>query len=150
MPYRGYFLEQRIEKVTLMLWMNLGFHLFSPKTRRPEIFGCRKFQPRSISTLPLQLSKKQRDPRCCTHCLICSDIHVILTTLRQAESALLWWMQKTHLKFQFLKEKFLGKLLWRIKKRSTKDWMQLTLQIISPNQYWHATHGILGQTNVKK
>ena len=40
---------------------NLGFQLFSPKTRRRKIFDCRKTQPPSI-TLSMQLSNKQMDP----------------------------------------------------------------------------------------
>ena len=35
--------------------------MFSPKTRRWKTFGSRKNQPRSITTLPMQLSKKQID-----------------------------------------------------------------------------------------
>ena len=36
-------------------------------------------------------------------------------------------MQKIHLKFHFSQQKVSDKILWKIRKLSTKDWMQLTL-----------------------
>ena len=52
---------------------------------------------------------------------------MICITLRLAESATFWIMQKIHLKFHFSQQKVSGKLVWKIRKLSTKDWMQLTL-----------------------
>ena len=37
--------------------------MFSPKTRRQKTFIHRKIQPTSITTLPMQFSKKQTDTR---------------------------------------------------------------------------------------
>ena len=39
-----------------------AFSIVFAKTRQLKIFGCRKFQPRSVTTLPMQLSNRQMDP----------------------------------------------------------------------------------------
>ena len=53
---------EKCDKVTLVLWKNLGFQLFSPKTRRRKTFVHRKFRNRSLTTLSMQLRNKQTDP----------------------------------------------------------------------------------------
>ena len=53
---------EKCEIVTPALWKNLVFQLVSAKIRPRKTFGSRKFQPRSIRTLPMQLSNKQMDP----------------------------------------------------------------------------------------
>ena len=58
MPYMGYWAREMPQSNTCPLQKNLGFQLFSPKTRRPKISGHLKIWPRSI-TLPMQLSNKQ-------------------------------------------------------------------------------------------
>ena len=50
------------DKITCALSRNLDFKLFSPKAHRRKTFGCRKFQLRSLTTLLMQLGKKQMDP----------------------------------------------------------------------------------------
>ena len=53
---------KKSDKVTLVLRKNLGFQLFSPKTRRRKHFSRQKTQPWSITTLSMELSNKQTDP----------------------------------------------------------------------------------------
>ena len=53
---------EKCEIVTPALWKNLVFQLVSAKICPRKTFGSRKFQPRSIRTLPMQLSNKQMDP----------------------------------------------------------------------------------------
>ena len=45
---------------------------------------------------------------------------------------------------------FLHKILWKIRKLSAIDWLQLTLPIPSPNHCWDGIHGILGQRSATK
>ena len=40
----------------------MGFHFILPKTRRRESFALQKFQPRSVTTLSVQLNNRQMDP----------------------------------------------------------------------------------------
>ena len=49
--------QKSAAKLTLALRKNLGFQLFSPKTHGRKTFVHRKFRPRSITTLPMQISK---------------------------------------------------------------------------------------------
>ena len=40
---------------------------------------------------------------------------------------------------------FCRKILWKVRKVSARDWMQLTLHILSSNFYWDAIQSVLGQ-----
>ena len=71
-----------------------------------------------------------------------SSFQVICITLRKAKSVTLRILQKKLLKIHFFEQKISGKLLW--KKKSAKDWMQLTLLFSSPNFHCDAIHGKLG------
>ena len=51
---------------------------------------------------------------------------------------------KNYLKIQFFEQKCSGKLVWKIKKLSAEDTLQLTLHVPSPNFHWYAIHGKLG------
>ena len=53
--------QRKAQKETWPL-RKYGFSIVSAKTRQRKIVGCRKIQHRSITTLPIQLSKKQTDP----------------------------------------------------------------------------------------
>ena len=53
---------EKFDKVILALRKNLGFQMFSPRTRRWKNFVHRKVWPPSTTTSPIQLSNKQMDP----------------------------------------------------------------------------------------
>ena len=79
---------------------------------------------------------------CCTYCLLCFSFHVTcINTLDTANCSL-----KSH----FPEQKFSVKILWRIRKLSAKDWMQVSVQLPPPNQLWDAMFRILGQQIAKK
>ena len=50
---------EECRKVTLVLWKKLGFQWFLPKCRRRKISVHKKFLPRSIATLRIQLCEMQ-------------------------------------------------------------------------------------------